>query len=308
MSLAGYLVMQYITGGTGTPGCKVVSDQGDGTTYEFTPEQAVNAATITAVGTARGVPERAVAIALATAIQESALRNIDHGDRDSLGLFQQRPSQGWGTQKQIMDPTYAADKFYEHLVKVPDYTRLPLTVAAQRVQRSGFPDAYAKHEPDAALLAAALTGRSAATLTCAGRPGATPAEGTEAVRSAFARDFGGEELEPAGAVVSDAAAATPTSSPSVESNGRTLTLPVTDDSDDSDDGTRRSLTQRGWQLAHWAVANASELHIERVSYAGRVWTAGNTDSRWRPEVGAGAAGAEKGTADTADSVRVVTAQ
>jgi hypothetical protein len=106
-------------------------------------------------------------------------------------------------------------------------------------------------------------------------------------------------------VVSDAAAATPTSSPSVESNGRTLTLPVTDD---SDDGTRRSLTQRGWQLAHWAVANASELHIERVSYAGRVWTAGNTDSRWRPEAGAGAAGAEKGTADTADSVRVVTAQ
>ncbi|WP_328501706.1 heavy metal transporter [Streptomyces sp. NBC_00457] len=305
MSLAGYLVMQYITGGTGTPGCRVVSDQGDGTAYEFTPEQAVNAATITAVGTARGVPERAVAIALATAIQESALRNIDHGDRDSLGLFQQRPSQGWGTQKQIMDPTYAADIFYEHLLKVPDYTRLPLTVAAQRVQRSGFPEAYAKHEPDAVLLAAALTGRSAATLTCAGRPGATPAEGTEAVRSAFARDFGGDGLEPAGAVVSDAAASTPTPSPSVESSGRTLTLPVTDD---SDDGTRRSLTQRGWQLAHWAVANASDLHIERVSYAGRVWTAGNTDSRWRPEAGAGTAGAEKDTADTADSVRVVTAQ
>ncbi len=300
LSVAGYLVMQYITGGTGTPGCKVVSKQNARTAYEFTPEQAVNAATITAVGTARGLPERAVTIALATALQESALRNISHGDRDSLGLFQQRPSQGWGTKKQIMDPTYAAGIFYEHLVKVPRYTGLPLTVAAQRVQRSGFPQAYAKHEPDATLLAAALTGRSAATLTCAGRPGATRTEGPEAVRSALARDFGRDALEPAGAVVSGTAS-TPTPSATVESNGRTLTLPVTDDGG----GKGRSLKQRGWQLAHWAVANASDLHIERVSYSGREWTAGNTDSQWRTAGGAGTAQAEK---DTAEVVRVVTAQ
>src|SRR5690606_30440208 len=175
LAVAGYLVVQYITGGTGAPGCKVVSAEGDGATYEFTPEQAVNAATITAVGTSRELPERAVTIALATALQESALRNIDYGDRDSLGLFQQRPSQGWGTPEEIMDPAYAAGKFYDHLVKVPGYTRLPLTVAAQKVQRSGYPQAYAKHEPDAALLAAALTGRSGATLTCEGRPAATRA-------------------------------------------------------------------------------------------------------------------------------------
>ncbi len=174
-AVAGYVVAQYVTGGTGGPGCKVVSGKGDGATYEFTPEQAVNAATISAVGTARDLPERAVTIALATALQESALRNIDYGDRDSLGLFQQRPSQGWGTPKQIMDPAYASEKFYEHLEKVPGYTRLPLTVAAQKVQRSGFPQAYAKHEPDATLLAAALTGRSGATLTCEGRPAATRA-------------------------------------------------------------------------------------------------------------------------------------
>ena len=109
----------------------------------------MNAATITAVGTGRGMPERAVTIALATALQESGLRNIDHGDLDSLGLFQQRPSQGWGTAEQILDPDYAAGEFYKHLAKVHDYPRLPLTVAAQRVQRSGFPQAYAKHEPDA---------------------------------------------------------------------------------------------------------------------------------------------------------------
>ncbi|MDN0195562.1 heavy metal transporter [Streptomyces sp. S.PNR 29] len=303
LAVAGYLVVQYVTGGTGAPGCKVVSGEDDGATYEFTPEQAVNAATITAVGTARGVPERAVTIALATALQESGLRNIRHGDRDSLGLFQQRPSQGWGTPKEIMDPTYAAGKFYDHLVKVPGYTRLPLTVAAQRVQRSGFPQAYAKHEPDATLLAAALTGTSAATLTCDGRPAATRAAGPDAVRAALVRDFGRDALEPVGAEVSGSAAATPSPSANATGGGagRTVTLPVTAD---TNPGAGRSLRERGWQLAHWAVANASALHIQRVSYAGREWTAGNTDSQWRPTGAAGAQSGEK----SGDSVRIVTAQ
>ncbi|MBD0419265.1 heavy metal transporter [Streptomyces sp. TRM S81-3] len=307
LAVAGYVTVQYVTGGTGAPGCKVVSDEGDGAAYEFTPEQAVNAATITAVGTARDLPERAVTIALATALQESALRNIDYGDRDSLGLFQQRPSQGWGTPEEIMDPAYAAGKFYDHLVEVPGYTRLPLTVAAQRVQRSGFPQAYAKHEPDATLLAAALTGRSAATLTCAGRPGASRAEGPDAVRDALVRDFGRDVLQPVGATEGGPAKAAPTATPSPGagasggSDGRTVTLPVTAGSDpDAAPDTRR----RGWQLAHWAVANASALRIERVSYAGREWTAGNTDSRWRPTGADGAAGAER----AAGPVRITTAR
>jgi hypothetical protein len=301
LAVAGYLVVQYVTGGSGGPGCNVVSGKGDGASYEFTPEQAVNAATITAVGTARGLPERAVTIALATALQESALRNIKHGDRDSLGLFQQRPSQGWGTPKEIMDPTYSAGEFYDHLVKVPGYTRLPLTVAAQRVQRSGFPQAYAKHEPDAALLAAALTGQSAATLTCEGRPAATRASGPDGVRAALVRDFGRDVLEPAGAALGGSSAATPTPSPSTPdgSGGRTVTLPV---SADTPSAGGRSLDQRGWQLAHWAVANASELHIARVAYAGREWVAGNTASQWREPSAKGTAGAER----DADAVRIVT--
>ncbi|MBB3075951.1 heavy metal transporter [Streptomyces violarus] len=302
LAVAGYLVVQYVTGGTGEPGCKVVSGKGDGASYAFSPEQAVNAATITAVGTGRGLPERAVTIALATALQESSLRNINHGDRDSLGLFQQRPSQGWGTREEILDPTYSAGEFYDHLVKVPGYTRLPLTVAAQRVQRSGFPQAYAKHEPDAALLAAALTGQSAATLTCEGRPGATRATGPDGVRTALVRDFGRDVLEPAGAQVGGSSAATPTPSPSDgtgESGGRTVTLPVTADTSSA---TGRSLEQRGWQLAHWAVANASELHIARVTYAGREWVAGNTASEWRAPTAKGTAGAER----DADAVRIVT--
>ncbi|WP_077800286.1 heavy metal transporter [Streptomyces sp. JHA26] len=293
LAVAGYLTVQYVTGGAGAPGCRVVSGGDDRTAYEFTPEQAVNAATITAVGTARNLPERAVTIALATALQESALRNIDYGDRDSLGLFQQRPSQGWGSAEEIMDPAYSAGVFYDHLVEVPGYTRLPLTVAAQRVQRSAFPDAYAKHEPDAALLAAALTGRSAATLTCDGRPGTRRGEGPDAVRAALVRDFGRDVLQPIGAEVGapEESGAAPSPSARAGSDGRTVTLPV---DDGPGPGGERDAERRGWQLAHWAVANASALRIERVTYAGRQWTAGNTDSTWSPLAAGGTHGAERG--------------
>ncbi|MEU9555903.1 heavy metal transporter [Streptomyces fumanus] len=311
VAVAGYLVVQYVTGGAARARCTVVSAGDDGARYEFTPEQAVNAATITAVGTTRDLPERAMAIALATALQESALRNIDHGDRDSLGLFQQRPSQGWGSPRQIMQPTYAAGKFYDHLVKVPGYTKLPLTVAAQRVQRSGFPDAYARHEPDATLLAAALTGHSAATLTCTGLPttGTRGARGPDAVRAALARDFGREALQPAGAEVSGPATATPAApaSPSASpggSGGRVMTLPVTEGRG-AESG--REARRRGWQLAHWAVANASALGIEQVSYAGREWTAGTTGTRWRTVPATGSGGAQGAERDTG-AVRIVTAR
>ncbi|MFD5571529.1 heavy metal transporter [Streptomyces cadmiisoli] len=305
LAVAGYLVVQYVTGGAGGPGCKVVSADGDEAAYEFSPEQAVNAATITAVGTARGLPERAVTIALATALQESALRNIEHGDRDSLGLFQQRPSQGWGTEREIMDPVYSAGEFYDHLVKVPDYTRLPLTVAAQRVQRSGYPEAYAKHEPDAALLAAALSGRAAAVLTCQGRPDPVRVSGPDAVRSALVRDFGRDAVEQAGAEVAAEERKPAPGEPVTETDGRTVTVPLT--ADGGPDGRdARDAGERGWQVAHWAVANASALHIKRVLYDGREWTSGRTNGEWRPvaDDAKGGTGARK----AANSVRIVTAQ
>ncbi len=96
------------------------------------------------------VPARGWTVALATALQESTLRNLNHGDRDSLGLFQQRPSMGWGTPAQVRDPAYAARKFFEGLLAVEGWAGLPVTVAAQRVQRSAFPAAYAKWEGRAA--------------------------------------------------------------------------------------------------------------------------------------------------------------
>lgn len=119
-------------------------------------EQIPNAKAIVATGVQMDVSARGHVIALATALQESGLRNLDYGDRDSLGLFQQRPSQGWGTPEQIRDPVYASTKFYNGLKAVNGWEGMPLTVAAQKVQKSGYPDAYAKHEALATALQQAI--------------------------------------------------------------------------------------------------------------------------------------------------------
>lgn len=124
--------------------------------YSLAPDQADNAALVSAIATRRGLPARAATIALATAFQESKLRNIDFGDRDSLGLFQQRPSQGWGTPAQVQDPVYAAGQFYDELVTVPGWETGRLTEVAQSVQRSGFPELYQQWEGMAQQLTAAL--------------------------------------------------------------------------------------------------------------------------------------------------------
>lgn len=285
LGLASYVAFHQMTGSTGTPRCSVGS--GDNR-YEFTPEQASNAAMIAAVGTTRGLPERAVTIALATALQESALRNIEHGDRDSLGLFQQRPSQGWGTPAQILDPVYSAGKFYEGLEKVPGYSRMPLTVAAQKVQRSGFPQAYAKHEPDATLLSAALTGRSPAALTCTasvteGRPG-----DPEQVRRELVRAFG-EKAAPK-VVTGGPSAGRSVSEPPV------LVVPVRTATGAGSAPGAGSDERRGWELAQWAVARADALRVTEVAFGDRVWRAGEADGGWSKASGASAAGP--------DSVRV----
>ncbi|HEV2347548.1 MAG TPA: C40 family peptidase [Actinocrinis sp.] len=124
--------------------------------------QLANAQIIAQVGVSIGVPMPGETIAIATALQESDLQNLNYGDRDSLGLFQQRPSQGWGTPAQILTPTYAAEQFYKHLLQVPGWRSMPTTDAAQAVQRSGFPTAYAKWQTEAQALATEFTGN----LTC----------------------------------------------------------------------------------------------------------------------------------------------
>ncbi|MFI9719082.1 hypothetical protein ACIHFE_05405 [Streptomyces sp. NPDC052396] len=286
LALIGYLVAHFLTGGPGAPRCTATADGG---TYSLDPEQAVNAATITAVGTTRGLPERAVTIALATAMQESGLRNIHHGDRDSLGLFQQRPTQGWGTAAQITDPVYSSGAFYDQLKQVPGWSRLPLTVAAQRVQHSGFPQAYAKHETDATRLSAALTGRMGAAFTCSTSPSDGKPGDPGAVRSKLRKEFAGtvEPSGPAGSGGKGGSAGGP----------RTVAVPVQQVRPVS---TEQDAVQRqGWELASWAVAHAAELRIERVVFNGREWTAKSSRAGWQKA---------DDTQDSSAEVRITTAQ
>jgi hypothetical protein len=215
--------------------------------FNLAPDQASNAALIAGISLQRGMPARAASIALATAIQESKLRNLDHGDKagpDSRGLFQQRPSQGWGTEAEVMDPVYAANKFFAELEKVHGYEQMTVTEAAQRVQRSAYPEAYADHEAEGRAFASALTGHAPAALNCVlkratatGDP-ATVAAHLEASYPALKAAAGDKTVEVAAA------------------------------------GTT------GWAVAQWAVASADELQIESVAYAGLGWT--RQDGDWKP--------------------------
>lgn len=171
----------------GPPRCTVTSSAG--ASFDLTPEQARNAATVAAVATRRGLPPYAATIGIATAMQESRLRNLAGGDRDSVGLFQQRPSQGWGTVAQIRNPVYATGKFYDGLVTVPGWQTLPLTEAAQQVQRSAAPHAYAQHETEAATFAEALSGVRPESIGCRLKD-ASPGPSAEQIRGTLLTETG----------------------------------------------------------------------------------------------------------------------
>lgn len=193
------LIVVLADGGpTARPRCTITAppdSPGLPATWTLSAEQADSAATIVGVGRRLGVPDRATTIALATAIQESGLVNLDYGDRDSLGLFQQRPSQGWGTAAEILDPVASTTAFYEGLLQVPGWTTMDVTVAAQAVQRSGFPEAYADHEPEARLMAVSLLGQAPGSWTCSDLPATPPddASSTEVARLAT-RELGTARL------------------------------------------------------------------------------------------------------------------
>jgi len=215
------------------------------------PDQGRNAALIAAIGVRRGLPARAVSIALATAYQESKIRNLPYGDRDSVGLFQQRPSQGWGTVRQIQNEKYAISKFYEALVKVHGYETMRITEAAQRVQRSGFPEAYEDHAEDARALASALTGYSPdGAFTCVVDE---PEEygSADAVAASLTDAFGPLDTERTGA-------------------RQDLRVPVPADV---------AGNRRGWAIAQYLVAYAGELKIASVSFDGLTWRTGRESEK-----------------------------
>ena len=252
--------------------------QGD--TVRLYPEQAENAALMAAISVERGLPARAATIAIATAYQESKLVNVDYGDRDSLGLFQQRPSQGWGTPQQVMDPVHAINAFYDALTQVDGFETMRVTVAAQEVQRSGYPEAYADHEADARVLASALTGQSWRAFHCTAtdEPDGSRRKLDEsgltrraaAVRDDLQAAFGTQSLggfAPGG--VRDGHM-----QGSAHYDGRAVDIffrPVSEDS-----------RNRGWAMAHYLVAQAARLDIRTVIYDGRIWTAGwRSGEGWR---------------------------
>lgn len=225
----------------------------DGTRWYLAPDQAETAALLSATTVHRGMPARAATIALATGLQESKLRNIDYGDRDSVGIFQQRPSQGWGTVEQIMDPVYSTTAFLDALDRVEGYEELEVTVAAQRVQRSAFPDAYAQHEARSRAWASGLTGWSTATVTCDLPEPEGPGDAAALVER-VQRDF-------AGAV---AAAGDAPSTVVLEATALPGGDPV----------------RAGWAVAHWAVAVAAPHHVVAVEHADLRWD--RADSAWNP--------------------------
>ncbi|MCO5992603.1 hypothetical protein [Actinoallomurus rhizosphaericola] len=205
-------------------------------------DQAANAATIAAVALRKKLPEQAVVIAYATALQESHLRNLESGDRDSVGLFQQRPSQGWGTSTELKDPVYAANRFFSALVKVKDYTGLPVHDAAQKVQRSADGKAYARHEDDARIMAAAYTGRVPGAVRCWYPPNKRKKQ--DQARQALAD------------------------------------LRKTLKRKDTGDGITAPNARSGWTIATWMVAHAQPYGIHEVRYAGRRWRSAQGHDGW----------------------------
>lgn len=230
---------------------------GLGTAHTYSAEQTANAALISAVALDRGLPPRAASIALATAYQESKLENIDHGDRDSLGLFQQRPSQDWGTPAQIMDPVHASNAFYDALVRIRGYQQMTVTQAAQKVQRSGYPEAYADHETEGRIYASALTGHAGGNLVCdlaAPEGTASPAGIQRALGEQLPR------LSAAGRITATLRPAS-AAAPRVPAGAGPTALLIDPHGDQ----------HRGWALANWAVARASADSVVQVSYGGRTW-------------------------------------
>jgi hypothetical protein len=262
LGVAGYLVYYFQNNSPQAPGCTV---RANGDELKLDPDQASNAATIAAVATSRGLPERALTIALATSLQESALQNLDHGDRDSLGLFQQRPSQGWGTSQQILDPVYSSNSFFNSLVKIQGYTRLPVTVAAQKVQKSGYPQAYAQHEADATLLSAALTGHDDGALSCttgADTPYSAGGRLGDAakVTARLNREFG-DQVKPR----------------THDQPARTVAVP----SSAAGGAAEGAGNRRGWELAQWAVAHAHDLKVQQVTFGAMRWEAARSGKGWQ---------------------------
>ena len=256
--VAGYAIyhsFRNVTAAPPPPGCRA----GTGVqAIDLDLEQAAVAATIAGVAARHELPRQAVTIALAAALQESKLHNLDYGDRDSVGIFQQRPSEGWGSATDLQDPVYATTKFYAALTHVHGYARMPVYQAAQEVQHSADGSAYQQWTDVAGELAGYFTGKSPHGVSCWYTPSgqANLAAAARQIRQTFG---------PAGR---KAVVVRITTNRSAQKNaGSTAVLHV-----------QRAAA---WTVASWLVAHAETYHLSEVRYAGFTWKAANGNMGWQ---------------------------
>jgi hypothetical protein len=209
--------------------------------------QASIAATIAGVAAHRSMPVRAVTIAYATALQESKLQDLSYGDLDSVGVFQQRPSEGWGSRQHLLDPVYASTRFFAALTAVPRYQHLHIYQAAQAVQRSADGSAYDQYAPQGAAMAGGFSGHLPHDVWCWYPGGIHGHAKLTAAGTQLRRTFGPLSIGHAGDPVA------------------LVRVPGTD---------------TGWAVAAWLVSHASRFGIRHVTYQGYEWTAARGRKGW----------------------------
>jgi len=245
-----YLAFQRIAPLLRGSGCEAT---GDGEVITLAPSQAGIAATIAGVAEREALPSRAVVVAYAAAWQESKLQNLTSGDRDSVGIFQQRPSQGWGKPSQIENPVYATSRFFGALTKIPGYQRLPVYQAAQAVQHSADGAAYQQYQLLAARMARAFTGQVPHAVSCWYSQKISGQARFQAAELGLTQTFGAQFAR----------------------------APVTADPRLS---VRVGSARDGWAVAAWLVSHAPQYRINEVQYAGYRWTAANSARGWARSV------------------------
>lgn len=243
---------------------------GDHQSILLDTQQGSIAATIAGVAHQQEMPRVAVTIAYAAAMQESKLHNLDYGDRDSVGVFQQRPSEGWGPRKNLEDPIYASTKFFRALKAIPGYRKMPVYQAAQAVQHSADGAAYTQYERMAAAMTPAFTGQHGHAVYCWSGSASRVSADVTGITSGLGTTFG-----PA---VARAVTDLRDSRGSAAGRG-SARLQV-----------RVGQPRLGWEVATWLMTHASTYHIHQIRCGGYQWRAAASSKGWVRDADAPPAG------------------
>jgi len=223
-------------------------------------QQGSIAATIAGVAHQESMPQAAVTIAYATAMQESKLHDLTYGDMDSVGVFQQRPSQGWGPTRKLENPIYATTKFFGALKDIRGYQKMPVYQAAQAVQRSADGSAYIQYERMAAEMTSAFTGQHGHAVYCWSAAAGPRHPDMAAITEGLASTFGQSTADQA-------------------RSGPRHTMQV-----------RIGRPKLGWEVASWLVTHASRYGVREVRFGGYQWRAAAGTKGWVRDAGAPPAG------------------